>query len=85
MPRALTAATRAMQARFIAVSAEATPNPSAMIFTLEGGKPILGKGAKSMSFEKTQCGGSPLAASLFRVDYTTAALPSQTVCSDSWS
>ncbi|EER00896.1 hypothetical protein Pmar_PMAR002966, partial [Perkinsus marinus ATCC 50983] len=43
IPGALTAATRALQARFIAVSAEATPNPSAMIFTLEGGKPVLGK------------------------------------------
>ncbi|KAF4704517.1 NFU1 iron-sulfur cluster scaffold, partial [Perkinsus olseni] len=67
MPRALTAATRALQARFIAVSAEATPNPSAMIFTLEGRKPVLGQGAKSMSFEKTHCADSPLAASLFRV------------------
>ncbi|KAF4692480.1 NFU1 iron-sulfur cluster scaffold [Perkinsus olseni] len=59
--------TRDSRARFIAVSAEATPNPSAMIFTLEGRKPVLGQGAKSMSFEKTHCADSPLAASLFRV------------------
>jgi Fe-S cluster biogenesis protein NfuA len=61
--------------RLIRVLSEVTPNPEALVFTLEGSKPVLGDGYKSMSFsDKYSCGTSPLAGSLFRINGVQSVL-----------
>ena len=64
--------------RLIRVLSEPTPNPEALVFTLEGGKTVLGEGYRSMSFtDKYSCGTSPLAASLFRIQGVQSVLLGQ--------
>lgn len=48
--------------------AEQTPNPQSTVFTVSNESVILGKGARSISFEdRYSCQSSPLASALFKV------------------
>jgi Fe-S cluster biogenesis protein NfuA len=53
---------------FATISAELTPNPQSTIFTVDSEAGILGKGARSVSFDdRYACQSSPLASALFKI------------------
>ena len=53
---------------FANIVAEQTPNPQSTVFTVSNESVILGKGARSISFEdRYSCQSSPLASALFKV------------------
>ena len=56
-------------ARLASVMSEQTPNPESTLFWIEKGADVLGKGAKSISFEsRYACQNSPLASALFKIN-----------------
>ena len=66
---------RLLCTRWIAVHAEQTPNPEALMFYLDKGRDVLGPNSKSMIFtDKYDCGKSALASSLFRVHGVSSVL-----------
>ena len=61
--------------RLIGVRSEGTPNPEALIFFLEKGKPVLGDEFKSIQFtDKYACASSPLAQALFKIQGVSSVL-----------
>jgi Fe-S cluster biogenesis protein NfuA len=67
--------TSILQARFLSVRSELSPNPEATVFWVEKGREILGRGAKSLSFEnRYSCADSPLAAALFKINGIEAVM-----------
>ncbi len=60
-----------VQARWVSVASELSPNPEASIFWVDQGAEVLGKNAKSLTYmDKYSCGASPLAGALFKVCLT---------------
>ena len=64
-----------VQIRWASIASEQTPNPESTLFWVNHGSDILGKGARSLSFEsRYSCQDSPLASALFKITGVNSVL-----------